>query len=429
MILSAGRPPQITKRAVVYVGLKCDINCSFCYYRNKDQRDFTHFEQILISLKQAWDFYEDRQLDITGGEPTFHPDILKIVQAASKIGFGITIITHGQTLHRKNLAKKLRDAGCEEFLISVHGPAYIHDQLTCENGFMRVMKSLSMLKAMDMPFRVNTVLTKPNSNALDELAKIVINHGAQQINFISFNPYYEWSSVQAEFQAKFTEFKDSLHKALEICRDSKVDANVRYLPYCQISSEFRHLVTGWKTLSYDPHEWDLMQQYGKTSADMCKLFLMGITDHNIREFSKYGPVEITEDGRVNYAPIYRIIWDMWAAIMSQQIHSMWGQCENCLERFRCDGLNRSYAERFGVTELKTIVPEVKPEEEETPDLLCPECAEKIQANGKIEEACPKCSEMTQAVLEKEKADQSFLKIVKGSKDEDSDRSTTQPAGS
>lgn len=71
---------------VLEVTSNCDAHCPTCYAQSKDNGEFLRMEQF----EQMLDFFIDAEfgqaeiLQISGGEPTTHPDILEIIRMAKR---------------------------------------------------------------------------------------------------------------------------------------------------------------------------------------------------------------------------------------------------------------------------------------------------------------------------------------------------------
>ena len=105
---------SITQRGVLSVGLACDIECIFCYYRHSDKKAFRSLDELKEEATKLRVFYGNSRVDITGGEPTIYPYLVPLVEHCHKIGLKPSIITHGQRLSR-DLVVRLKLAGVEDF--------------------------------------------------------------------------------------------------------------------------------------------------------------------------------------------------------------------------------------------------------------------------------------------------------------------------
>ena len=67
---------------------KCDLNCSVCY-ANSGEGEFLSLEQIEKMMKYLMEAEDNKAeiLQISGGEPTTHPEIIEIIKMAKRIGF------------------------------------------------------------------------------------------------------------------------------------------------------------------------------------------------------------------------------------------------------------------------------------------------------------------------------------------------------
>ena len=95
---------------LIEITSKCDLNCSVCYANSGDEHHLS-LEQIEKMMK----FYMETEdnnaeiLQISGGEPTTHPDIIDIIRIAKGIGFKYVMLnTNG-----------VRIAQDEEFVKSI----------------------------------------------------------------------------------------------------------------------------------------------------------------------------------------------------------------------------------------------------------------------------------------------------------------------
>jgi MoaA/NifB/PqqE/SkfB family radical SAM enzyme len=256
-----------------------------------------------------------------GGEPTLHPRILEIVGQAIRIGLRPTIITHGMHLANDNIANAYAKAGIHEFLVSVHGigetAAVIHGHGS--GNFDLQMKALDNLRLLGIPFRINITIIRDNLAQLEAITELVGSKGARVVNFITFNPYFEWlNNIDIDFQVRHSEAAPFLIKAIEKCTQMGIEANVRYLPLCQLPGYESHVYTGFQ-LPYDPHEWDFNSWY---------------------DFGRQG--------------IQSSKWYLWASELQRKRHKYKriDACSACAISAICDGFHLQYITRWGGNEVR-----------------------------------------------------------------------------
>jgi len=249
-------PRELTKRGVIYIGLACDLNCIFCYYKHSPKKTFRPYSEIKQECCRFRRFYGNTHVDISGGEPTIHPDIYQIVEYCRSIELLPTIITHGQRLS-KEFVKTLKQAGIEDFLISYHGPEEEHDYLIRKpGGYKRMQQGIENLINAEIPFRINTVVTKINYKTLPRLVDEFLEIKPRVVNFIMFNPFEEWiGSSQQFFQIRYSEASPYVKEAVSILTAQNIETHVRYMPFC-LAKGFEKYVMNFPQMPYDKWEWD-----------------------------------------------------------------------------------------------------------------------------------------------------------------------------
>lgn len=313
---------HITRRGVLWLGLRCDVRCKFCYDELVGGREkaWMPLEEATAALDKFRLLYRNQFVDLMGGEPTLHPKVLDIVAHAATIGLRPTIITHGMHLADVDRVRAFRDAGIHDFLVSIHG---IGDTVAAIHGrgrdnFARQIAALDNLRAEGIPFRFNVTMIRDNLTELEAIGELAGEKGARVVNFLTFNPYFEWQQEpQIEFQARHSEIAPYLARAIDRCTKLGIEANVRYMPPCQLPGREAHVYTGYQ-LPYDPHEWDYNSWYDTGHED-----------------------EATSD------------WYLAASRRQQQRHGYIHvpACADCALRTVCDGLHPQYVARWGGDEV------------------------------------------------------------------------------
>ncbi len=105
---------------------RCNMRCPICF-ANAAASGFVcepDYQQILRQLQTLRDLrpVPCTAIQFTGGEPTIHPDFLRIVSAAREMGFShIQIATNGLTLADRDFASSCRDAGLHTLYLQFDG--------------------------------------------------------------------------------------------------------------------------------------------------------------------------------------------------------------------------------------------------------------------------------------------------------------------
>lgn len=259
------RARKLTRRGILWLGQTCNLRCQFCYFLDRIE-DENHPEHPFMTLEKAKeicrtlvDHYGNNSIDIQGGEPTLWPSIYDLVTYCAEIGLAPTIITNAQVLAKREVVTRHKGAGIRDFLVSIQGLGPIYDQLVQREGaHIRQMKALRNLQEEGVPFRFNTVLSKPALPQLPDIARLAVRTGAEVVNFLGFNPFNDQESGKRSHEnvARYAELGDPLNLALDILAAAGVEANVRYLPFCVVAERHRSSVYDFPQIPYDLHEND-----------------------------------------------------------------------------------------------------------------------------------------------------------------------------
>ena len=312
----------VTRRGVLWLGLHCDVRCKFCYdiHLAKANKSWLSFDQAATALQKFRFYYQNTAVDFMGGEPTLHPQILEIVEHAATIGLRPTVITHGMHLASMERAEAYQKAGIHDFLVSIHGIGEtirtIHGR--GKDNFNRQMRALDNLRNLGVSFRFNVTMIRDNAAQLEAIVDLAGEKGAKVVNFLTFNPYFEWSdSIDIDFQVRHSEVAPFLARAIDKCSELGIEANVRYMPACQLRGHEAHVYTGYQ-LPYDQHEWDYNSWYDAGYAGMPST--AWYLEASQRQQQRYGYVHVAA-------------------------------CGDCALRAVCDGLHPQYVARWGGDEV------------------------------------------------------------------------------
>src|SRR6266576_1364065 len=98
---------------------RCNLSCGYCseYDKSSDPVPVQDLEARLQKLKELGTF----GISLTGGEPTLHPELPRLIRTCRQLGFFRTgMISNGFFL-RPDLIEALNQAGLQELQISIDG--------------------------------------------------------------------------------------------------------------------------------------------------------------------------------------------------------------------------------------------------------------------------------------------------------------------
>jgi len=153
----------------------CNMDCPICFtYNRPDQKYYKPLADVVTIIDQVLARSENLQLvDLTGGEPSLHPDLPEIVQYIRSRGIPRVLVnTNGIRIARDpEFAQRLKDSGAHVVLSL---DTFRKDRSMAIHGMDVVAikrKALEVLEQLNIPTTILTVCIK-NVNE-EEVAEIV----------------------------------------------------------------------------------------------------------------------------------------------------------------------------------------------------------------------------------------------------------------
>ncbi len=180
-------------KVIVNLTYRCNNHCVFCAVGDRPARD-ARTADVLAALQRHRARGFDL-LDIDGGEPTLHADLLAVVAAARELGYRrIAVTTNGRTLSYPQLPAALVRAGVTDVLCSLHAPVEaLQERLTCAEGsFAQTVAGIrNMLAAAGdtVMVAVNTTVVRRNVAALPATARFLAGLGVARWNIQVVTPF------------------------------------------------------------------------------------------------------------------------------------------------------------------------------------------------------------------------------------------------
>lgn len=150
---------QRIRMPVVTITSACDLDCPICYVHNKNEGAFhmdkAEFASVLEHLVSGSGGDLDL-INLTGGEPTLHPEIFDIVRMCHDAGIHrVSLCSHGLGLAKNEaLVERLRDVGAR---IALSFDTFDDEIDRKMNGVRSVDQKLRCLELLDR-HGVNTTL-------------------------------------------------------------------------------------------------------------------------------------------------------------------------------------------------------------------------------------------------------------------------------
>jgi MoaA/NifB/PqqE/SkfB family radical SAM enzyme len=220
------------------LGTRCNLNCVYCLLGHEDR-----YLRPAAEVAADMAFARAQNLEkvaLTGGEPSIHPDVLRLVSTARRLGFRfVMLITNGITLSYQGHLERFVRAGVNLVGVSFDTP----DRDTAEALWQgpvydRVVAGLRAAAAHPgVVTRSIAVITKRNASQLPDLARFFVDVAAGSSG--PFMPNLDFVMPEenawlhrAELVPRLSDVAGQVREALDIAHRAGLPMTFRGIPFC-----------------------------------------------------------------------------------------------------------------------------------------------------------------------------------------------------
>lgn len=191
---------------------RCNFNCPMCYVhlsaeeQQRRGRELTGDEWIDVAeqAKKAGTLF----LLLTGGEPTIHPDFVKIYERLSEMGFYLTMNSNGRLLEG-DLLELFRRKPPERLNITLYAVDNEGYRKQCGvPAYDRVVRNIRALREAGVYVRVNLTITPANQ---EEMAELVAK--GKELGAVIMGTTYLWPQIRVDETAVGKAFRPPAEEA------------------------------------------------------------------------------------------------------------------------------------------------------------------------------------------------------------------------
>lgn len=146
---------------------KCNLSCKMCIRGEKANKELTLAD--LQNLQNLNEFAE-HDIVITGGEPTLCKEFIPIVNFLKDKCKTLSICTNGTTEYYIN---KVFLGSQINIQISIDGTEEIHNSIRGGNSYAHIMRNISKLEVLEIPYTISSVVNKNNVSYMKALADVL----------------------------------------------------------------------------------------------------------------------------------------------------------------------------------------------------------------------------------------------------------------
>lgn len=189
----------------------CDLACVHCYAPK--YRDELRFDIVARWLAEL-DEHGTLGVGFGGGEPTLHPEFVKLTQyAARETRLSVSFTTHGHHIDNE-LAERLR--GSVNFIrVSMDGVGASYESIR-RRSFAELLERLRVVRSISR-FGVNVVVNDQTLPELDEVARVSTDAGACELLLLPQMPVRSVPTASVDTLQELRRWVDGYKGPLKLC--------------------------------------------------------------------------------------------------------------------------------------------------------------------------------------------------------------------
>lgn len=179
-----------TTVAMISVTRKCNLKCPHCYVDARGTRgrelSLDEHRNLAKSLyeKLATKAGVGYKVNITGGEPFCHSDILNIISAYKESGFDVTMSTNALLIEKRDFEELYRNRVAVSISLDGATPE-THDLIRGKGAFKKVIDQIKRLVNSGVRVGINHLLHDGNAHELEILINLCYQLGCNGFNPIN----------------------------------------------------------------------------------------------------------------------------------------------------------------------------------------------------------------------------------------------------
>lgn len=153
----------------------CNFRCPWCYAQNtKYEKDKTMSLDLVKKLIMFGTTIDVKSVILIGGEPTYYPHLIEILDLLKQQNMFASIVTNGYRLHDRNFIKDIENFYGEiSFSVKAANRAQ-HKKLTGTDTFEKVLEAMGNLRdGIKFNVNYNTVINRETIDNLEEFAHMI----------------------------------------------------------------------------------------------------------------------------------------------------------------------------------------------------------------------------------------------------------------
>lgn len=163
---------------------RCNQRCKHCYHDSYEGEELSlqQMKQVVADFVELAEAnHKMPRISITGGEPFIRTDILDFLEFISSYGNrleSVHMLTNGSLLTQELLdAISGRNISISSFQLSLEGDYKTNDSIRGRGTFMKIFKSIELLRKNGFPVKLSATFSKRNYKKLASLSTLLKSYG------------------------------------------------------------------------------------------------------------------------------------------------------------------------------------------------------------------------------------------------------------
>lgn len=289
------RPAAKDKAFIEFPGLlivrlmsRCNQRCLFCMVDDEiSSSDEVSYAEVVARIDAQ---PAPAHIDFFGGEPTLHPDFLRLLRYAAERGHSCSIASNGRIFASQAFTAQVKACGADDLYVrtSLYGDtASLHDSYAASPGsHTQTLAGIGNMVAAGFRVQVNIVLLKGNISRLREMTALVHRLG---VAAIKYGGLVDVVSCAAHV-APLTTLKPQLLDAIALAEQLGLGVTVEKTPICVAGGRLDLLSTE-RLLGDWPRAFD---DEGECGACLLRRWCEGLDPDYTALFGKEGLERLTD---------------------------------------------------------------------------------------------------------------------------------------
>jgi MoaA/NifB/PqqE/SkfB family radical SAM enzyme len=257
----------------VTVDFHCQSACRFCIVREGMNHyrglPLARFSEIASENRRSRTY---ERVIFTGGEVTLEPALFDFVRVARECSSfeHVRVQTNARRLADRDFARRLVDAGVDEYFVSLHGAsAAVQDGISQREGsFDEAVRGLLNLRELGVRTITNTVMNADNTRDLPLLPALFASLGVSRMELWNYLPMEDTEEAK-RLIAPMRELVPALALCLEQCELLDVEVTTKYVPRCLLGRFAHTLDNGQPDVVIVESFWDTFPAFNCLYEAIC----------------------------------------------------------------------------------------------------------------------------------------------------------------